>query len=70
LKTYLIQLLEITRGNVLIAAKMAGKYRADFYMLRKHNLDLAAFKTRSTNVSSCGSEAAISPRSSQGSLLN
>ena len=44
-KTYLIQLLEITRGNVSIAAKMAGKYRADFYMLlKKHNLDPAAFK--------------------------
>jgi len=46
-KTYLIQLLEITRGNVSIAAKMAGKYRADFYMLlRKHNLDPVAFKDR------------------------
>jgi len=44
-KTYLIHLLEITRGNVSIAAKMAGKYRADFYMLlKKHNLDPAAFK--------------------------
>jgi two-component system response regulator GlrR len=44
-KTYLIRLLEITRGNVSIAAKMAGKYRADFYMLlKKHNLDPAAFK--------------------------
>jgi len=44
-KTYLIQLLEITRGNVSIAAKMSGKYRADFYMLlKKHNLDPAAFK--------------------------
>jgi two-component system response regulator GlrR len=44
-KTYLIQLLEITRGNVTTAAKMAGKYRADFYMLlKKHNLDAVAFK--------------------------
>jgi two-component system, NtrC family, response regulator GlrR len=44
-KTYLIQLLEVTRGNVSIAAKMSGKYRADFYMLlKKHNLDPAAFK--------------------------
>ncbi len=44
-KTYLIHLLEVTRGNVSIAAKMAGKYRADFYMLlKKHNLDPAAFK--------------------------
>lgn len=44
-KTYLIQLLEVTRGNVSIAAKMAGKYRADFYMLlKKHSLDPSAFK--------------------------
>jgi two-component system response regulator GlrR len=44
-KTYLIHLLEITRGNVSIAAKMAGKYRADFYMLlKKHSLDPSAFK--------------------------
>ena len=44
-KKYLIRLLEITRGNVTTAANMAGKYRADFYtLLKKHQLDPAAFK--------------------------
>ena len=29
-KSYIVRLLEITRGNVSSAAAMAGKYRADF----------------------------------------
>ncbi|ACN15154.1 sigma-54 dependent two component DNA-binding response regulator (Fis family protein) [Desulforapulum autotrophicum HRM2] len=32
-KKYIIQLLELTKGNVSRAAKLAGKYRADFYDL-------------------------------------
>jgi two-component system, NtrC family, response regulator GlrR len=44
-KDYLVQLLELNRGNVSQAAKMAGKYRADFYvLLRKHGLDPTDFR--------------------------
>ena len=44
-KAYLIHLLEICEGNVTKAAKLAGKYRADFYdLLRKHNLKSEDFK--------------------------
>ncbi|OGP93163.1 MAG: two-component system response regulator GlrR [Deltaproteobacteria bacterium RBG_16_48_10] len=44
-KRYLVHLLEICRGNVSQAAKMAGKYRADFYdLLKKHNLNISEFK--------------------------
>lgn len=44
-KDYLIKLLEINRGNVSHAAKVAGKYRADFYvLLRKHGLDPMDFR--------------------------
>ncbi len=39
-KDYLIQLIELTQGNVTQAAKLAGKYRADLYELfRKYNLN-------------------------------
>lgn len=38
-KMYLIHLLELCKGNVSEAAKVAGKCRADFYdLLRKHTL--------------------------------
>ena len=44
-KSYLIHLLEICEGNVSKAAKLAGKYRADFYdLLKKHRLNLSTFK--------------------------
>ncbi len=44
-KSYLIYLLELSNGNVSKAAKLAGKYRADFYdLLKKHDLNLANFK--------------------------
>ncbi len=44
-KTYLINLLQICHGNVSQAAKMAGKYRADFYdLLKKHGLKSEDFK--------------------------
>jgi two-component system, NtrC family, response regulator GlrR len=44
-KEYLIQLLELNQGNVSQAAKVAGKYRADFYvLLRKHGLDPTDFR--------------------------
>lgn len=44
-KGYLIHLLEISEGNVSRAAKLAGKYRADFYdLLKKHQLKADDFK--------------------------
>ena len=44
-KSYLIYLLEICKGKVTEAARLAGKYRADFYdLLRKHNLKPEDFK--------------------------
>jgi two-component system response regulator GlrR len=46
-KNYLQQLLEITRGNVSQAARLAGKYRADFYeLLKKYNLKPADFRKK------------------------
>lgn len=47
-KSYLIYLLEVSRGKVSEAAKLAGKYRADFYiLLKKHNLNPDDFKKTS-----------------------
>jgi len=44
-KEYLVELLELNNGNVSQAAKMAGKYRADFYvLLRKHGLNPMDFR--------------------------
>jgi two-component system response regulator GlrR len=44
-KSYLIYLLEICKGKVSGAARLAGKYRADFYiLLKKHNLHPDDFK--------------------------
>jgi two-component system response regulator GlrR len=44
-KGYLIHLLEICEGNVSMASKLAGKYRADFYdLLKKHGLKPEDFK--------------------------
>jgi two-component system response regulator GlrR len=44
-KSYLVHLLELSGGNVSKAAKMAGKYRADFYdLIKKHALKIAKFK--------------------------
>jgi two-component system, NtrC family, response regulator GlrR len=44
-RDYLIQVLSMTEGNVSQAAKLAGKYRADFYdLLKKHELRAHEFK--------------------------
>ncbi len=44
-KSYLIQLLQLTRGNVSSASNLAGKYRADFYaLLKKYDLNPGDFK--------------------------
>jgi len=45
-KIYLIHLLDLCEGHVTKAAKLAGKYRADFYdLLKKHNLKVGDYKT-------------------------
>jgi len=47
-KDYLSNLLKVCEGNVSQAAKLAGKYRADFYdLLKKHGLNVADFKNSS-----------------------
>jgi DNA-binding NtrC family response regulator len=44
-RDYLVQVLSMTDGNVSQAAKLAGKYRADFYdLLKKHDLKADDFK--------------------------
>lgn len=46
-KSYLIHLLTICKGNISNAAKLAGKYRADFYdLLKKHELKAEEFKNK------------------------
>ncbi len=48
-KNYLTHLLKICGGRVSKAARLAGKYRADFYdLLKKHNLKIADFKKSDT----------------------
>lgn len=44
---YLRKLLSLTDGNVSKAAKMAGKYRADFYeLMKKYKLEIHEFRSR------------------------
>lgn len=44
-KIYLTNLLELCGGRVSEAAKIAGKFRADFYdLLRKHSLSPDDFR--------------------------
>ena len=44
-RTYLVQLLQITQGNVSQAARMAKRNRTDFYkLLTKHELKPEEFK--------------------------
>ena len=44
-KNYLIQLIELTGGNVSQAAKLAGKYRADLYdLLKKYGIKAADYR--------------------------
>ncbi len=50
-RSYLVQVLTATRGNVSRAAGLAGRYRAEFYkMLRKHAVDPQLFKARDTPI--------------------
>jgi two-component system, NtrC family, response regulator GlrR len=44
-RDYLVQVLSMTEGNVSQAARLAGKYRADFYeLLKKHDIKVEDFK--------------------------
>lgn len=46
-RNYVIQLMELTQGNISRAAKLAGKYRADFYeLLRKYDLNPEVFRKK------------------------
>jgi two-component system response regulator GlrR len=50
-RSYLVQLIELTQGNVSQAAKLAGKYRADLYELfKKHEIDPADFRKAEGNT--------------------
>jgi two-component system response regulator GlrR len=47
MRNYLVQLLQITRGNVTQAAKLAGRNRTDFYkLLARYELQSEEFKIR------------------------
>ena len=47
MRNYLVQLLQITRGNVTQAAKLAGRNRTDFYkLLARFGLQSEEFKIR------------------------
>jgi two-component system response regulator GlrR len=44
-RTYLVQVLTATRGNVTRAAEISGRHRAEIYrLLRKYALDPTSFK--------------------------
>ncbi|MBW2108719.1 MAG: sigma-54-dependent Fis family transcriptional regulator [Deltaproteobacteria bacterium] len=46
-RNYIIELMELTQGNVTKAAKLAGKYRADLYdLLKKYDVDPGDFRVR------------------------
>jgi two-component system response regulator GlrR len=48
-RTYLIQVLTTTKGNISQAALLSGKYRTDFYkLLRKYALDPRSYKDTQT----------------------
>jgi two-component system response regulator GlrR len=50
-KSYISNILSLTGGNVSKAAKLAGKYRGDFYdLLKKHDLNPSAFKKKQSKV--------------------
>jgi len=52
-RDYLTQVLALAEGNVSHAAKIAGKYRADFYdLLKKHDLHADNFKKPKSTASS------------------
>jgi two-component system response regulator GlrR len=51
-RDYLVQVLSMTEGNVSQAARLAGKYRADFYeLLKKHDIKVEDFKKNNPALS-------------------
>ena len=49
-RTYLMQVLTTTKGNVSRAAELSGKYRTDFYkLLRKYSIDPGVFQEGKTS---------------------
>jgi two-component system response regulator GlrR len=45
-RMYLVEVLRRARGNVTLAARMAGRHRTDFYeLLNRHNLNGSSFRT-------------------------
>ncbi len=51
-RNYLENLLKMTKGNISLAAKHAGYYRADFYkLLERHGLDAESFRKRTRKIS-------------------
>ena len=50
-RKYLEDLLKLTKGNISLAAKHAGYYRADFYkLLERHGLDAASFRKKARKI--------------------
>jgi len=44
-RLYLVQLMELTQGNISKASELSGKYRSDLYdLLKKYNLDPSHFR--------------------------
>ncbi|NPA95231.1 MAG: sigma-54-dependent Fis family transcriptional regulator [Thermodesulfobacteria bacterium] len=51
-RKYLENLLKITKGNISLAAKHAGYYRADFYkLLERHELEAESFRKKPRKIS-------------------
>ncbi|MBN2333225.1 MAG: sigma-54-dependent Fis family transcriptional regulator [Deltaproteobacteria bacterium] len=47
-RDYIINVLNITKGNVSQAAQLAGRHRVDFYnLIKKHQIDVALFREKS-----------------------
>jgi two-component system response regulator GlrR len=46
-RNYLLQLIELTEGNMAQAARLAGKYRADLYeLLKKYDLKPSNYRKK------------------------
>ncbi len=45
-RTYLVQCLQLVKGNVAAAARLAGKDRKDFYdLMKRHHVDPSAYRS-------------------------
>ena len=62
-RDYLVRILQMTRGNVTCAARLAGRNRTEFYrLLGRHSLSPATFKP-SWRGDSSASHATAEPAS-------